>query len=106
MISAQQRQVRVDLGTRSYDILIGPDLLATAGTRIAERLPKARAAIVTDENVAAAHAATLSASLEQAGIEAATITVAPGEKSKNFATLERVVDEVIEIGRASCRENG
>ncbi|MBI1621423.1 3-dehydroquinate synthase [Aquamicrobium zhengzhouense] len=95
MISAQQRQVRVDLGTRSYDILIGPDLLATAGTRIAERLPKARAAIVTDENVAAAHAATLSASLEQAGIEAATITVAPGEKSKNFATLERVVDEVI-----------
>lgn len=95
MTSSQQRTVRVELGSRSYDILIGPNLIADAGRLIGERLPKARAAIVTDENVAAAHGAALAASLEEAGIGATIIKVAPGEKSKNFATLERVVDEVL-----------
>ncbi|TIV93002.1 MAG: 3-dehydroquinate synthase, partial [Mesorhizobium sp.] len=46
-------KVEVGLGERAYDILIGPGLLSAAGTEIAGRLPGTRAAIVTDENVAA-----------------------------------------------------
>jgi 3-dehydroquinate synthase len=94
-MSQPQRSVRVELGARSYDILIGPDLVANAGRELAERLPGARAAIVTDDNVAAAHGSTLAASLERAGIASTLIQIAPGEKSKNFATLEDVVDGVI-----------
>lgn len=89
------RTVRVELGSRGYDILIGSGLLASAGAAVAERLPGVRAAIVTDENVAARHADTLKQSLAAAGIATATITVAPGEKSKSFATLQQVVDEVL-----------
>src|SRR5699024_6685084 len=47
--------VPVSLGERSYDILIGEDLIANAGAEIASRLPGIRVAIVTDGNVAAAH---------------------------------------------------
>jgi 3-dehydroquinate synthase len=89
------RTVRVELGSRGYDILIGGGLLASAGAAVAERLPGVRAAIVTDANVAARHADTLKQSLDAAGIAAATITVRPGEKSKSFATLQQVVDEVL-----------
>ncbi|MEM7299800.1 MAG: 3-dehydroquinate synthase [Pseudomonadota bacterium] len=87
--------VRVDLGKRSYDILIGSGLLEQAGTRIAELLPIARAAIVCDENVAAIYLKTLQRSLSDAGIDHAAITVPAGELSKSFAQLEQVVDGII-----------
>ena len=91
----QIETVRVELGARGYDILIGPGLIARAGAEIAARLPGARAAIVTDENLARHHAPALAASLEAAGIAATTIPVAAGEKSKSFGVLEDVVDAVL-----------
>ncbi len=48
---ANARTVRVELGARSYDIVIGRGLIETAGREIASRLPGVRAAIVTDETV-------------------------------------------------------
>ncbi|RUW58342.1 3-dehydroquinate synthase [Mesorhizobium sp. M7A.F.Ca.US.008.03.1.1] len=87
--------VEVGLGDRTYDILIGPGLLARAGAEIARRLPGTRAAVVTDANVAAAHLAALQASLETGGIQTAVITLPPGEKTKSFAHLEEVVDGVL-----------
>lgn len=88
--------VNVSLGARAYDILIGPGLLQSAGEEIARRLPGVRAAIVTDSNVAEGHLATLQAGLAAAGIEATAITVAPGERSKRFATLEEVVSGILD----------
>ncbi|TIW56599.1 MAG: 3-dehydroquinate synthase, partial [Mesorhizobium sp.] len=45
--------VEVGLGDRAYDIMIGPGLLSGAGLEISRRLPGRRAAVITDENVAA-----------------------------------------------------
>ncbi len=87
--------VEVGLGDRTYDILIGPGLLSRAGTEIGRRLPGRRAAVVTDDNVAAAHLETLKAGLEKGGIQPAVITMPPGEKTKSFAHLEEVVDGVL-----------
>ncbi|KQZ96032.1 3-dehydroquinate synthase [Mesorhizobium sp. Root157] len=87
--------VEVGLGERAYDILIGPGLLAGAGTEIAKRLPGTRTAIVTDENVAANHLDALKAGLEAGGIPASVIVLAPGEKTKNFEALQQVVDGVL-----------
>lgn len=87
--------VPVALGARSYEIAIGPGLLAEAGQRISALAPKARLAIVTDANVAALHLATLTASLDAAGLEHQTITVAPGEASKSFATFAEVCEGLI-----------
>src|SRR5690606_6404053 len=44
--------VRVELGARSYDILVGPNLLAQAGTHVRPRLRRPRAVVVTDTNLA------------------------------------------------------
>jgi 3-dehydroquinate synthase len=87
--------VPVALGSRSYDILIGRGLIAEAGRAIAERLPKVRAAIVTDETVAGLHLAVLTASLDAAGIGHVPVVVAPGEGSKNFQTLETVTRAIL-----------
>jgi len=88
--------VKVGLGTRAYDIVIGPDLLKSAGERLAALAPKANCAIVTDENVARYHLAPLQASLDAAGIRSTAIVVPPGEASKCYAQFERVCDAIIE----------
>jgi len=87
--------VRVDLGDRSYDILIGQNLIAEAGRLIAGVMPKARTLVVTDRNVAAHHLEPLLASLRTAGIPAESTVIEPGEASKSFSALERVVDAIL-----------
>jgi 3-dehydroquinate synthase len=87
--------VSVDLGPRSYDVIVGRGLLAGAGAEIAARLPGARAAIVTDETVASLHLPELKESLNAARIEHTAIAVPPGEESKSFERLTEVVDGII-----------
>jgi 3-dehydroquinate synthase len=87
--------VPVALGARSYDIVIGDGLLDEAGQRITGLRPGAAAAIVTDETIAALHLARLETSLAAAGIRSTRIIIPPGEASKSFATLERVVDAIL-----------
>ncbi|TPI36606.1 3-dehydroquinate synthase [Mesorhizobium sp. B3-1-9] len=95
MSDAEPMKVEVGLGDRAYDILIGSGLLARSGEEIGRRLPGTRAAIVTDENVAAAHLDMLKAGLEKGGIQSAVIALPAGEKTKSFAHLEEVVDGVL-----------
>ncbi len=89
-------RVRVELGARSYDVVIGPGLIATAGAEIAKRLPGRRVAIVTDANVAERHLPTFRTALKEAGIDAAEIVVPPGEASKGFERLQAVVEAILE----------
>jgi len=89
------RTVRVDLGPRSYDIVIGRQLIESAGPEIARRLPGVRLAVVTDETVAALHLNLLKQSLAAAGIEYVVSVVTPGEATKSFAGLEKVVDALL-----------
>ena len=44
-------QIRVRLKERSYDILIGSDLLDSAGTLIEKCIETSKAYIITDSNV-------------------------------------------------------
>ncbi|MXU66256.1 3-dehydroquinate synthase [Oceanomicrobium pacificus] len=85
-------QVRVDLGERSYDIDIGPGLLATAGARIAPFLRRPRVAVLTDQTVADLHLEALEAGLAAAGIEMRALPLPPGEQTKSWAALETSVE--------------
>lgn len=87
--------VRVDLGERSYDIVIGLDLISRAGELIAPLLHRKKVAIVTDKNVAGHHLDALHTSLDENTIAHDTIIVSPGEGSKSFATLESVCDQLL-----------
>jgi shikimate kinase / 3-dehydroquinate synthase len=87
--------VRVGLGDRAYDILIGPRLIDEAGAHIARVAPGSACAIVTDSNLEKAHLPALKASLDRAGVRHSTIVVAPGEASKSWGVFARVCDEII-----------
>jgi hypothetical protein len=74
--------VPVSLGDRSYDIAIGEGLLARAGDIVAPFLKRPLTAIVTDENVAAAHLATLP------GLSVKSVSLAAPEQGLDEATLD------------------
>ena len=86
----------VALGERSYDILIGNNLLTQAGSLIERLRPGVKCSIVTDENVAGHHLAPLQTSLEKAGIENKAITLKPGEQTKSFDQLSSLVESLLE----------
>ena len=87
--------VKVALGERSYDIVIGRGLIAALGQRIAALRSGAKIAIVSDETVAKHHLPAAVAAIEGANLEAATIVVPPGEESKSFAIFESVCEQLI-----------
>ncbi|WP_438751975.1 3-dehydroquinate synthase [Pararhizobium sp. O133] len=93
--SASQKTVRVDLGDRSYDILIGPGLIATATAEIAGRLKGRRMAVITDENVAPLYLEPLMASLKEKAIDAVSLVLPAGEKTKSFEHLIPVCEAIL-----------
>ncbi len=93
--TAAATTVPVALGQRTYDVLIGPGLVAGAGAELARRFPGCRYAIVTDETVAAHHLEPLAASLAEADLAYSSFVVEPGEASKSFSTLESVIDAAL-----------
>lgn len=84
--------VHVDLGARSYDVLIGPGLLTRSGALIAPLLRRPRVAIVTDENVGRLHLAALCAGLQKSGIFSVALTLPAGEATKSWSHFERCVE--------------
>ena len=91
-------RVDVELGDRSYPILIGSGLIASASDHLAEVLPDARFAIVADEAVRA-YAEDLRGGLSARGLLlGAPIYVPSGEASKSFSELERICNALLDLG--------
>ena len=82
---------------RPYEVIVGRGLLAQLGPRVAA-LARGRTVVVTDETVAALHGPAVLASLAAAGVKARLLTVPPGEGSKSFAELERLIDRMLAFG--------
>lgn len=93
--SGEPTIVPVALGARSYEIVIGRGTLSMLGQRAAALRPKAKAAIVTDENVAAKHLDAATGTLAAAGIAATSIVMPAGEASKSIAQFEKVCDALL-----------
>lgn len=89
-------RVRVELGTRSYNVLIGAGLVAGAGKALAPMLRRKRVAIVTDETVAGLHLPALTDALAAEGIAVSALALPPGEGTKSWAELQRVTEWLLE----------
>jgi len=89
--------LRVELGERSYDIVVGADLIAQAARWIAPILKRPRVVIITDENVAPIYLAPLMASLQGADVQCNAITLPAGEQTKSFAQFEKLCESVLEL---------
>jgi 3-dehydroquinate synthase len=88
--------ITVALGERSYDIHVGPGLLAEAGQMIRPILPSPRVFVVTDENLEALHLDTLKDSLDRAGLANHGVVLPAGEQTKSFLHLESLLDAMLE----------
>ena len=79
------RTIRVELGPRSYDIVVGTGVL----DRAAAALPgRARVAVVSQEPIAGRYAPPLLAALRRAGTVAEVFLMGDGEEAKSLATVE------------------
>jgi 3-dehydroquinate synthase len=91
-------KLTVDLGKRSYEILIGRGLIADAGKLMAPLLKQKRVVAVTDSNVARHHLESLERSVRAAGIAIDSLVLEAGEQTKSFAGLENLLNQLLELG--------
>ncbi len=90
--------VRVDLGQRGYDIVIGSGLLERAGDWLLPVLGKRRrVVVVSDATVAPLHLPRLMAGAQAAGIALDSLTVPPGEGSKSWPVLADLIDRLLAL---------
>ena len=90
--------VSVNLGSRSYEILVAPGLISEAGPRIQAAGLKGRAAIITDSNVAP-HYLEQVKPLSRSGFRTSHSPQLPaGEASKSMSDVEELSRELIQAG--------
>lgn len=90
--SLQAERVTVALGARSYAITIEPGLIGT----IAERIPSVSkfnlVGIITDRHVARRYLHVVQVQCKRAGLIPVSIILPPGERTKSWATIGKVLD--------------
>ena len=91
-MTAKNEIVPVRLGARSYDIHIGQGLVGRSGALLAPLLARPKVAIIADAHVADLHLQKLIDGLDANGIECSHLSLPPGEATKNWAHLEKVVE--------------
>ena len=87
--------LRVELGERAYPIHIGERLLSDAGL-VTPHLDLPKVAIVTNTTVAPLYLRQLSEALRAPGVEVISIVLEDGERYKDWATLNRIYDALLE----------
>jgi 3-dehydroquinate synthase len=87
-------QLNVDLGERSYPIIIGSELLTDV--ELIRSLPGNRIAIVTNTVVAPLYLERLSATLQAAGKQCFPIVLPDGEEEKNAENLMAIFTALLE----------
>jgi len=90
--------VRVELGSRSYDIEIGTGNMVHLADRIGAAAKLSAAVVIADANVVESHAGACLASLEKAGITHTLLSVASGERSKAIEEATRLWDALLSCG--------
>jgi 3-dehydroquinate synthase len=90
-------QIQIDLGERSYPIVIGSGLLGSSLTY--QNIPKAATAlVVSNTTVAPLYAAQLTEALRQRYGKVLLVTLPDGEVHKDWPTLQLIFDALLENG--------
>lgn len=82
--------VSINLGSRSYEILVAPGLLDRTGDFIKALKISGRVAIISDTNVAPRYLERVKNSLQQAGYGVSTHLIPAGEPSKSMSHAEQL----------------
>jgi 3-dehydroquinate synthase len=98
MTTVEPNRVRVSLGERSYDILIGSGLLTRAAAHLKQAGLSRRGVIITDATVESLYAAPLQAALHAHGITTGLLAVPAGESSKSLRQAHRLLEQLPALG--------
>jgi 3-dehydroquinate synthase len=90
--------VPVDLGPRSYSVVVEAGALSGVGERLRAIGVGRRAAIVSDATIMRLHGTGVAESLERAGFDVTAIEVPDGEAAKTLTVAERCWDRLLEAG--------
>jgi len=90
--------VEVNLGSRSYRIVIASGALQSVGERLRELRLGSRAALVSDAAIMRLYGKTVLGSLEAAGFHVTTIDVPVGESAKTFDVARHCWDRLLTAG--------
>ena len=88
--------IGVNLGPRSYRILVQAGALDAVGPELARLGVGRKVALVSDRAIVAAHGAPVRQSLRSAGFEVTELLVPEGEEAKTLAVAERIWDGLVE----------
>ena len=91
-------EIPVDLGPRSYSILVGAGALATVGTELAKRGVGRKVVLVSDAAIARLHAEPVVRGLGQAGFDIAQVSVPDGEQAKRLDVVSDLWDRLLDAG--------
>ncbi len=92
------KQIDVSLGERSYPVVIGHGLIDRAGELLEPFARGRRLVVVSDANVWSELGERLSRAINRRDIDVAPVTLTPGEGSKNWATMERLINALLDLG--------
>lgn len=87
-------RVPVELGERSYQIVIGRGLIPRLGSILTDLSAKGKVGVISDTNVAAHYLRPVRRSLVETGFQVTAITLPPGERTKSLRTVSRILDEL------------
>lgn len=90
--------IPVALAGRGYEVQVGSGLVEAAGPLLAPRAQAGRIVVVSDQNVWSAQGERLRAGLEAEGLTVLPVLVEPGEQSKSWIGLSRLLDHLLELG--------
>jgi 3-dehydroquinate synthase len=83
-----EQAVRVGLGERGYDVVVGDGILGGIGGAAREVGLRGRCALISDERVAGLYGDEVEGSLRAAGYEVVRVEVPEGEASKSLGQVE------------------
>jgi len=90
------QKVLVELGERSYPIVLGSHFIHELGARMhAARLRSSRAAVVTNPTVGALYLERVENALRHAGFDVVVIEIPDGEEHKNLTWLAFIYDKLV-----------
>lgn len=90
--------VALELGPRSYDIIIEAGLLDNIGLALTPLLKNRRVFVVTEETVMHHQGPRLQKALEHDNIDSRFFTLSAGEATKSFSNLEQLVSDLLKSG--------
>ncbi|MCR2834073.1 3-dehydroquinate synthase [Parerythrobacter lacustris] len=90
--------IPVELAGRSYEVRIGHGLFDRIADEARDFVRKGRVTVVADANARAAHGGRIEVSFTAAGKAIDWFDVAPGEGSKSWESLQKLVDWLLERG--------